>query len=93
MLKDFFEQNDEQLTLYTKAITKAHGAEHPEVFRIYELYKQLKDKANTNNWNFSSELNEMSLLTDHFSVPSDACEAMTTVYQKLAHLSRLNQTK
>ena len=32
MLRHFFEANDEMLDLYTNAITKAHGKNHPEVF-------------------------------------------------------------
>ena len=41
MLKQFFEANDEMLDLYTNAITKAHGKNHPEVFEVRKLYETI----------------------------------------------------
>lgn len=37
MIREFFDKNDETLNLYTKAITRAHGRNHPEVFEVRSL--------------------------------------------------------
>lgn len=91
MMKEFFKESDEQLALYTKAITKAHGAEHPEVFKIHELYQEMENKAAKNNWNFEAEFKQIRKLTDNYTIPGDACGAMTTAYKKLAKLDKLSQ--
>ena len=43
MIKEFFEKNDETLDLYTKAITRAHGKNHPEVFEVRNLYQKIQE--------------------------------------------------
>ena len=44
MIKEFFDKNDEMLDLYTQAITKAHGAHHPEVFEVRKVYEDIQKK-------------------------------------------------
>ncbi|MCJ0602391.1 iron-sulfur cluster repair di-iron protein, ric, partial [Enterococcus cecorum] len=44
MLRQFFEANDEMLDLYTNAITKAHGKNHPEVFDVRKVYETIQHK-------------------------------------------------
>ena len=54
MLKQFFEANDEMLDLYTNAITKAHGKNHPEVFEVRKLYETIQHKIQGNNMDLSN---------------------------------------
>ena len=89
-MKEYFKENDEQLALYTKAITKAHGADHPEVFKVHEIYQQMEAKAAKNDWNFEGKFQQLRELTNNYMIPSDACGAMTTVYQKLEKLDSLS---
>ncbi|MCJ0582976.1 hypothetical protein MMJ10_06565 [Enterococcus cecorum] len=49
MLRQFFEANDEMLDLYTNAITKAHGKNHPEVFDVRKVYETIQHKIRDNN--------------------------------------------
>lgn len=44
MIKEFFDKNDEMLDLCTQAITKAHGAHHPEVFEVRKVYEDIQKK-------------------------------------------------
>ena len=59
MLKHFFEANDEMLDLYTDAITKAHGKNHPEVFEVRKLYETIQHKIQGNNMDLSNEFSEL----------------------------------
>lgn len=52
MLKQFFEANDEMLDLYTNAITKAHGKNHPEVLKFANFMKQFSIKFRVIIWTY-----------------------------------------
>ena len=52
MLKQFFEANDEMLDLYTNAITKAHGKNHPEVFDVRKVYETIQHKIRIIIWTY-----------------------------------------
>lgn len=41
MIQSFYNTNNAILDLYTKAITKAHGQHHPEVFKVRTIYKEV----------------------------------------------------
>ncbi|QLK86401.1 iron-sulfur cluster repair di-iron protein, ric [Staphylococcus sp. 17KM0847] len=91
MLKDYFESNHDTLELYTQAITKAHGKNHPEVFEVRKIYKSIQDKAQHNNWDLSNAFLELRRLTNQYMIPNDACETMTQTYQMLKHFDTLAQ--
>ena len=65
MLKQFFEANDEMLDLYTNAITKAHGKNHPEVFDVRKVYETIQHKIRDNNLDLSNEFSELHLRRQH----------------------------
>lgn len=43
-VNDYINTNHEKLDLYTTAITRAHGKNHPEAFDVRELYTQVEVK-------------------------------------------------
>ena len=91
MLKQFFEANDEMLDLYTNAITKAHGKNHPEVFDVRKVYETIQHKSRDNNLDLSKELSELRALTKDYTIPDDACETFTKTYQLLKQFDELSQ--
>lgn len=91
MLKHFFEANDEMLDLYTDAITKAHGKNHPEVFDVRKVYEIIQHKIRDNNLDLSNEFSELRALTKDYTIPDDACETFTKTYQLLKQFDELSQ--
>lgn len=91
MLKQFFEANDEMLDLYTNAITKAHGNNHPEVFDVRKVYETIQHKIRDNNLDLSNEFSELRALTKDYTIPDDACETFTKTYQLLKRFDELSQ--
>ena len=91
MLKQFFEANDEMLDLYTNAITKAHGKNHPEVFEVRKLYETIQHKIQGNNMDLSNEFSELRGVTNDFAIPDDVCETFTKTYQLLKQFVELSQ--
>ena len=91
MLRQFFEANDEMLDLYTNAITKAHGKNHPEVFDVRKVYETIQHKIRDNNLDLSNEFSELRALTKDYTIPDDVCETFTKTYQLLKQFDELSQ--
>ena len=91
MLRQFFEANDEMLDLYTNAITKAHGKNHPEVFDVRKVYETIQHKIRDKNLDLSNEFSELRALTKDYTIPDDACETFTKTYQLLKQFDELSQ--
>jgi iron-sulfur cluster repair protein YtfE (RIC family) len=89
--RQFFEEKDETLDLYTKAITKAHGAHHPEVFGVREVYQELQRKFRAGRGDVAQEFAKLRSLTHGYAIPSDACDAMALTYRLLQQLDALAQ--
>ncbi len=47
MTNTFYNTHNDILDLYTKAITKAHGKNHPEVFQVRAIYEKIQDLNNS----------------------------------------------
>lgn len=71
------------LTLYTGAITKVHGQNHPEVFEVREVYEDLVSKAKHSAEDYQEEFDKLRQITDNYHIPDDVCETYTAVYQYL----------
>ncbi|SHN26284.1 hypothetical protein [Gracilibacillus kekensis] len=59
----------EKLELFTTAITRAHGKNHPEAFEVRELFERISEKVNNaegNKPNLHDEFNQLRKITDHF---------------------------
>ncbi|MEE8704598.1 MAG: hypothetical protein SOH58_06275 [Olsenella sp.] len=93
MVKEFFEGNDEKLDLFTKAITRAHGARHPEVFGVREVYQRIQGKVRGGDLDLADEFARLRELTGGYAVPDDACGAMSETYGLLAKFDTLAQAE
>ena len=76
-----------KLEMYTLPLTRAHGKNHPEVFRVHELFQLMNEKVKENTASkvkLDKEFSELRQVTNHYTLPSDACETYEAVYSMLA---------
>lgn len=59
-------------------VVRVHGKAHPELSDIQDAYERFK--VSFEQGNGESELEEIRKLTDNYTLPKDACEAYTKVY-------------
>ena len=59
-------------------VVRVHGKEHLELKDVLDAYERFK--VSFENGKGESELEEIRELTDHYTLPSDACEAYAKVY-------------
>ncbi|MBZ6527509.1 iron-sulfur cluster repair di-iron protein, ric [Aerococcaceae bacterium DSM 111021] len=82
----YIDTHAEKLDLYTTAITRAHGKNHPEAFDVRDMYVDLKEKtdaAKPNQPDLNSEFTELREITDNYTIPGDVCETFAAVYNML----------
>ncbi|MCZ8466532.1 iron-sulfur cluster repair di-iron protein, ric [Streptococcus uberis] len=79
-------QNEDKLELYTKAITKAHGKNHPEVFEVSRLYETIKAKVDKGD-DFTAEIAQLKDITNDFAIPDDVCATFEETYKLLKKVS------
>lgn len=83
----YLNRHQEKLELYTTAITRAHGAHHPEVFEVKKLYTVIQAKINAAGSelvDLEPEFAALRKLTNNYEVPGDVCETFAAVYHMLA---------
>lgn len=76
-----------KLDRYTLPLTRAHGKNHPEVFRVHELYQTINAKVKESGEGkpvLDKEFNELRQVTSEYALPSDACETYKAVYAMLS---------
>jgi iron-sulfur cluster repair protein YtfE (RIC family) len=91
MIKEFFEKNDETLDLYTKAITRAHGKNHPEVFEVRNLYQKIQDKVRGGNYDLAGEFARLRAIAGNYAIPGDVCGTFRATYGLLSEFDGLAQ--
>ena len=89
MIREFFDKNDETLNLYTKAITRAHGRNHPEVFEVRSMYQAIQDKVRGGNYDLASEFAKLRAVTSNYAIPDDVCGTFKATYELLAEFDSL----
>ncbi|HLR65522.1 MAG TPA: iron-sulfur cluster repair di-iron protein, ric [Virgibacillus sp.] len=85
------ENNFSTLDLYTTAITRAHGENHPEAFEVRELFEVMNEKikeTGANNVNLDEEFTRMRDVTDNYTIPGDVCETYAGVYNMLSEADK-----
>lgn len=85
----YFDQHQDELNLYTNAITKAHGAHHPEVFDVRKLFQEIQEKAQKKQWNFVPEFTKLRQVTHSYQVPDDVCQTFEKTYHMLADFDQI----
>lgn len=89
MVRKFFEENDEALDLYTKAITKAHGRNHPEVFEVRDIYQRIQGKVRGGDLDLADEFSRLRKVTHDYAIPGDVCGTFRATYGLLGEFDRL----
>lgn len=85
------ENYSSKLDLYTTAITRAHGKNHPEAFEVRELFEVMNEKvkeAGANNVNLDEEFTKLRDITDNYTIPGDVCETYAGVYNMLSEADK-----
>ncbi|WP_033827378.1 hypothetical protein [Bacillus andreraoultii] len=88
------ENNFEKLDLFTKAITRAHGKNHPEAFEVRELFETMNTKvqeAGTNKPNLDAEFTQLRKITDNYTIPGDVCETYAGTFEMLSEVDNAYQ--
>ncbi|WP_164131306.1 iron-sulfur cluster repair di-iron protein, ric [Sharpea azabuensis] len=83
MIQSFYNTNNAILDLYTKAITKAHGQHHPEVFKVRTIYKEVQNKINHNQYDLTNEFSQLRIITNDYFIPNDVCGTFKATYEML----------
>src|SRR5699024_5544772 len=96
MFDELVAENFEKLDLFTTAITRVHGENHPEAFEVRKLFESIQSKVKADGINKADLVNEFKQLrkvTDNYKVPSDVCETYDSVYHMLSELDQSYQAK
>ncbi|BBH27909.1 hypothetical protein SG0102_28430 [Intestinibaculum porci] len=83
MTNTFYNTHNDILDLYTKAITKAHGKNHPEVFQVRAIYEKIQDKMTHLQFDLSNEFTQLRSITHNYAIPGDVCNTFKATYEML----------
>ena len=89
MIKEFYEENNAILDVYTKAIAKVHRQHHPEVFQVRQVYEQIQKKIREGNLDVKDEFKKLRDLTGNYAIPNDVCDAFRATYALLATFDKI----
>lgn len=86
--------HSEKLELFTKAITRAHGKNHPEAFEVRELFEAISEKVKDTALikpDLDAEFAQLRKITDNYTIPEDVCETYAGTYNMLLELDKAYQ--
>ncbi|MFL2132756.1 iron-sulfur cluster repair di-iron protein, ric [Desemzia sp. FAM 24101] len=87
-------KNFEKLDLFTAAITRAHGKNHPEAFEVRDLFSAINEKthaAGSAKPDLDAEFTQLREITDNYVIPGDVCETYAAVYNMLLETDQAYQ--
>lgn len=87
-LQNYLTDHHEKMDLFTSAITRAHGKNHPEAFDIRDLYIEMMGNFESDD-KLQTIFDELTSVTDNYAVPSDVCETYEAVIHHLKHADEL----
>ncbi|MGP6140601.1 MULTISPECIES: iron-sulfur cluster repair di-iron protein, ric [unclassified Jeotgalibaca] len=91
-INEYINDNHEKLDLFTTAITRAHGKNHPEAFDVRELYSRLQEKvqdAGDEKPDLDTEFAQLREVTSDYAVPGDVCGTYEAVYNMLEEADKV----
>ncbi|MFD1472071.1 iron-sulfur cluster repair di-iron protein, ric [Companilactobacillus mishanensis] len=88
-VKDYLSENQDKLDTFTRAITAAHGKNHPEVFEVRKEYLNLKE-AVAAGANLDNNFAQMRETTQNYAIPDDVCPTFEATYHMLANADEIN---
>lgn len=93
-INDYLNERAEKLDLFTTAITRAHGKNHPEAFDVRSIYEQISEKmtqAGDRRPDLDTEFSTLREITNHYTIPNDVCETYAGVYNMLSEADAIYQ--
>lgn len=75
------------LETYTPILARVHGAGHPELAEVRDLFAEMNKKVAQDRGDkvdLTAEFNKLREITSNYEVPSDGCETYTATYEMLA---------
>lgn len=77
-----------KLEIYTLPVTRAHGQNHPEVFKVHDIFQDIHKivTASSETVYLDKEFSKLREVTDGYQIPDDACETYEAVYTMLEEL-------
>ena len=89
-IKEYLTENQEKLDLYTTAITRAHGKNHPETFDVRDLYTELEPAIlNEDSETVTTIFGKLREVTSNYEIPNDVCETFEATYKLLGEMDQL----
>lgn len=87
----FIQAEFPKLDYFTQQIVKVHGAHHPELAEVRELFVAITAKLQNDldAADLSPEFQQLQAVTDNYAIPDDACEAYQATYQLLHQFQTL----
>lgn len=83
-----------KLEMFTLAITRAHGKNHPEAFEVRDLFTTIQEKtkkSGANKPNLDVEFMQLRDVTNDYAIPGDVCETYAAVYNMLSETDQAYQ--
>lgn len=79
----------EELNKILPVVQRVHGGNHPEIYRVGEIYTDILKgmKLGKNNEKMNKLLNELKSITGNFMAPADVCATYCRTYELLAKLT------
>ncbi|MGY0402300.1 iron-sulfur cluster repair di-iron protein, ric [Carnobacterium jeotgali] len=78
----------EKLDMFTLAITRAHGKNHPEAFEVRNIFNTMKEKTkeagSTGKPHLEEEFTQLRKATSNYTIPGDVCGTYAGVYNMLS---------
>lgn len=87
-VKTYLDERHDKLDFYTKAITNAHGQNHPEVFDVRQQYVRLCLDARDGK-NLDENFAELRQTTHNYAIPNDVCPVFKATYHMLENADEI----
>lgn len=88
-IKDYLEENKDQLDVFTTAITRAHGKNHPEVFEVKDIYDDINQKIENGNEDLTNDFDKLTKITNNYAIPGDVCPTFEATYHMLEKMNQI----
>lgn len=88
----FIEAEFPKLNFFTRQIVKVHGANHPELAEVRELFVAMVQKLQADlQADLTPEFQQLRRVTQNYRVPEDACGAYQATYELLEQFQEVER--
>ncbi|MFD0897855.1 hypothetical protein [Loigolactobacillus binensis] len=88
--QEFIATEFPKLNFYTSQILKVHGAHHPELANVRELFVDMATKIDADPAaDVNPDLDKLASVTNNYLIPEDGCEAYQATYVLLHEFQQL----